>query len=184
MDTDRPAPRPLEEVRLLLNTDDRFRGVDHARDVDALNDFLTRAGSTYVPVPAAADLRPYRAIRDVTRELLIRPSPRTRAAFNAIAREHPMRVEVGERAVRLERSDPSLASAVDRIIGDAIAVVHDAIVTGQWDRLHECDRGDCHWIYYDPTPTMAMRWCSTDPCGNVMKVRAYRARRAAGGSTA
>ena len=56
MDTDRPAPGPLEEVRHLLNSDDRFHGVDHARDVDALNAFLDLAGSAYFELNDTAAL--------------------------------------------------------------------------------------------------------------------------------
>ncbi|MBC2931685.1 CGNR zinc finger domain-containing protein [Nocardioides sp. zg-1228] len=181
MDTDRPAPGALEEVRHLLNTDDRFHGIDHGQDVGSLNRFLARAGSAYAPLPATADLRPYRAFRDVVRDLLLRPSPSTRSAFNDVARRHPVRVEVGEHAARLRWARPSRPAAVERIVGDAVAIVHEAMLTGQWEHLRECQRDDCRWIYYDPTPTHAMRWCSTDPCGNVMKVRAYRARRAADG---
>ena len=184
MVTDRPAPGPLEEVRHVLNSDDRFRGVDHAGDVEALNGFLTLARSTYAPLPASADLEAYRTFRDVTRDLLLHPSTATRDAFNRIARRHPMTVEVGSEAARLRRATPFGRSAVDRIVAESVATVHDAMVTGEWDRLRQCERDDCQWIYYDPTPTQVMKWCSTDPCGNVMKVRAFRARRAADGTPA
>ena len=184
MVTDRPAPGPLEEVRHVLNSDDRFRGVDHAADVEALNGFLVLARSGYASLPASADLETYRAFRDVVRDLLLHPSTATRDAFNRIARSHPVTVEAVEGTVRLRRATSSAQSAVDRIVSESIATVHDAMVTGDWDRLRECERDDCQWIYYDPTPTQVMKWCSTDPCGNVMKVRAFRARRAAGGAPA
>lgn len=185
MDTDRPAPdAALEEVRILLNSDDRFHGVDHAASVAALNGFLVLARSSYAPLPASADLDPYRAFRDATRDLLLRPSDTTRRAFNRIADRHPMTVEVGEVDVHLRRAAGSRRSAVDRVVGESVATVHDAMVTGEWGRLRECERDDCRWIYYDPSPARVMRWCSTDPCGNVMKVRAYRARRAAGDAPA
>lgn len=180
MPTDRPAPGPLEEVRVVLNSDDRFHGVDHAVDGTRLNRFLALAGSAYGPLPASADLAPYRTFRDVTRDLVLHPSAATRDAFNRIAARHPMTVEVREESAHLRRATSAGRSAVDRLVGECIATVHDAMVTGDWDRLRECERDDCRWIYYDPSPTQVMRWCSTDPCGNVMKVRAYRARRAAG----
>ncbi|WP_374455282.1 CGNR zinc finger domain-containing protein [Nocardioides sp.] len=184
MDTDRPAPGPLEEVRIVLNSDDRFHGVDHAEDVRALNRFLVLARSSYAALPASSDLEGYRAFRDVTRDLLLHPSTANRRAFNRIADRHPMTVEVGEDVTRLKRVASAGRSAVERIVGEAVATVHDAMVTGEWGRLRECGRGDCLWIYYDPSPTQVMKWCSTDPCGNVMKVRAYRARRAAGNASA
>lgn len=183
MDTDRPAPGPLEEVRIVLNSDDRFHGVDHASDVGRLNRFLSLAGSAYGPLPRSADLEPYRTFRDVVRELVLDPSTATREAFNRIAARHPMTVEVREGAAHLRRASSSGRSAVDRVVGESVASVHEAMVTGTWQRLRECERDDCRWIYYDPSPTQVMRWCSTDPCGNVMKVRAYRARRAAGGAS-
>jgi predicted RNA-binding Zn ribbon-like protein len=170
----------LEEVRHLLNSDDRFRGVDHTRDVATFNAFLDLAGSTYAHLPASADLAPYRAFRDVTRELLLRPVLAARETFTAIARRYPMTVDMRADGVHLRRAGRSRPSAVDRMIGDAIAVIHEAMLTGDWERLAECERDDCQWIYYDPAPNRGTRWCSTDPCGNVMKVRAYRARRRAG----
>ncbi len=58
MPTDRPAPGPLEEVRVVLNSDDRFHGVDQAVDVARLNRFPALGGSAYGPVPAAGDPAP------------------------------------------------------------------------------------------------------------------------------
>lgn len=184
MVTDRPAPGVLEEVRIVLNSDDRFHRVDHAADVVRLNRFLALAGSTFGPLPRSADLAPYRAFRDVTRELVLSPSTSARDAFNRIAARHPMTVEVRETSAHLRRTPSSGRSAVDRVVGESIASVHAAMVTGDWERLRECERDDCRWIYYDPSPTQVMRWCSTDPCGNVMKVRAFRARKAAAGASA
>ena len=184
MVTDRPAPGPLEEVRHVLNSDDRFRGVDHARDVEALNGFLVLARSSYGALPVSADLGAYRELRDVTRELLLDPSDAARDAFNRIAQRHPVTVEVDEETAHLRYAGPASRSAVDRIVAESIATVHDAMVTGEWTKLRECERDDCQWIYYDPTSTRAMKWCSTDPCGNVMKVRAFRARRASGSTPA
>src|SRR5690349_2315125 len=135
MPTDRPAPGVLEEVRIVLNSDDRFHRVDHAADVVRLNRFLALAGSAYGPLPRSADLEPYRTFRDVNRELVLHPTTAVRDAFNRIAAHHPMTVEVREGAAHLRRAPSAGRAAVDRVVGESIASVHAAMVTGEWQRL-------------------------------------------------
>jgi len=43
-------------------------------------------------------------------------------------------------------------------------------------RLKVCENPDCLWVFYDETRSRTRRWCA-DSCGNLMKVRRFRARR-------
>ncbi|WP_141639042.1 CGNR zinc finger domain-containing protein, partial [Paenibacillus riograndensis] len=39
---------------------------------------------------------------------------------------------------------------------------------------------DCLWVYYDDTRNRSKRYCDDKMCGNLMKVRRFRARKKAG----
>jgi predicted RNA-binding Zn ribbon-like protein len=178
VDPDRPAPGRLELVRHVLNSDDRFHQVDHADDVGALDRYLAHVRPTH-RVAHEEDLQTFRSFRDATRALLLAPSPHVRTTFNEMAARHPVTVRIEEQDLAcLRTAGPAEPRPIDALVGAALEAVHEAVLTGTWSRLHACRRFECGWIYYDSTPRNSMRWCTTDPCGNVMKTRAYRARRA------
>jgi len=43
-------------------------------------------------------------------------------------------------------------------------------------RLKICANDDCRWIFVDESRNRTKRWCDDKCCGNLMKVRAFRAR--------
>ena len=49
------------------------------------------------------------------------------------------------------------------------------LVSADPDRLRVCDNDDCQWVFYDQTRSRTRRWCG-DECGNLLKVRRFRAR--------
>lgn len=46
-------------------------------------------------------------------------------------------------------------------------------------RFRICDNPDCLWVYYDDTRNHSKRFCDDKLCGNLMKVRRFRARKKA-----
>jgi predicted RNA-binding Zn ribbon-like protein len=44
-------------------------------------------------------------------------------------------------------------------------------------RLKKCANPDCSYLFYDATTNLSRRWCFSNVCGNMMHVRAFRARR-------
>lgn len=48
---------------------------------------------------------------------------------------------------------------------------------GNRDRLKACGNPDCSWLFYDDTLNHSRRWCSARACGNLLKVRRFRAER-------
>lgn len=46
-------------------------------------------------------------------------------------------------------------------------------------RIKICDNDDCGWVFFDGSKNKSRRWCDNGACGNIMKVRAYRARKKA-----
>jgi predicted RNA-binding Zn ribbon-like protein len=43
-------------------------------------------------------------------------------------------------------------------------------------RIRICDNPDCLWVFYDDTRSRTKRYCEDTMCGNVMKVRRFRAK--------
>jgi predicted RNA-binding Zn ribbon-like protein len=43
-------------------------------------------------------------------------------------------------------------------------------------RIKICDNDDCRWIFFDESRNRTRRWCDDRMCGNLMKVRRFRAR--------
>jgi predicted RNA-binding Zn ribbon-like protein len=57
----------------------------------------------------------------------------------------------------------------------AVSVV-DLIAEGHPERLKGCSNPDCSWLFYDDSQNRTRRWCSARACGNLLKVRRFRAR--------
>lgn len=67
--------------------------------------------------------------------------------------------------------------------GHILAIVANAIASGEWSRLKTC--GDCQWAFYDHTRNGNKRWCGMSKggpdgraCGTIAKVTAFRMRAA------
>lgn len=43
-------------------------------------------------------------------------------------------------------------------------------------RLRRCANPDCSYLFYDESDNRSRRWCFTNVCGNLMHVRAFRAK--------
>jgi predicted RNA-binding Zn ribbon-like protein len=80
--------------------------------------------------------------------------------------------------VRLELDDGGrLGFAADDPLAHVVAVAFEAMLEGTWPRLKACR--NCKWAFYDYSKNRAASWCSMQLCGNRLKTRAYRSRRAA-----
>ncbi len=44
------------------------------------------------------------------------------------------------------------------------------------ERLKVCANPDCHWAFLDQSHNLSRRWCRQWACGNLVKVRQFRAR--------
>jgi predicted RNA-binding Zn ribbon-like protein len=71
---------------------------------------------------------------------------------------------------------------VARAVGSVLAAVANAMREGTWPRMKACRRDACRWLFYDHSRNRASSWCSMAICGNRVKTRAYRRRRAQRGS--
>lgn len=61
-------------------------------------------------------------------------------------------------------------------LGQVVAELNHLAETAQLDRLKMCESPECQWVFFDRTKPANRRWCSSDVCGNRVKVRAFRER--------
>ncbi|MBT0992815.1 CGNR zinc finger domain-containing protein [Cellulomonas sp. DKR-3] len=144
------APGRLERVRALLNTDDRFHGVE-------------RLGAQ-----APAGLR---ELRDGLRAYVVAGE---QEALDRVAAGHRLVLRVTADGPALVPSDEE-----DHVAGLLVDVLEEHRA-GRLQRLKACANPACQWVYYDASRNRSGRWCSMGECGDVMKARAYRARSRAG----
>jgi predicted RNA-binding Zn ribbon-like protein len=196
---------PLLRVQAFVDTVDREAGTDilaHATEARAwlaeaglLGPGAAPAGPGSGPPagsgsgPAAGwpdpgdDLRLAREARESLRALIRHNSDgqplsgEELAPLEAVLREAQPRLEVtAEGQVRL---GPASAAGrlADGLLG-LLLIVRDAQADGTWERLKLCGNPDCRWAFYDRSHSRRGAWCDMATCGNRLKNRNLRARRA------
>ncbi|GAA2138542.1 hypothetical protein GCM10009844_06630 [Nocardioides koreensis] len=173
----RVAPDDLEDLRAFLNSDNRFYGVDMLRLHEHRLLFFARA----LPDFDIGDIDERGwvrliELRDAIRAL-VAGEPGAADRLTDVAAAHAVRVAVQELGGALRaRLVPAGTRPELPIAAAALTALQAAVQDGRLSRLRVCQRPDCGWVYYDGSKNRSARWCSSDPCGDVMKARAYRSR--------
>ena len=74
------------------------------------------------------------------------------------------------------QNGPALGAKGANRLGRVLAELNRLAETEQLDRLKMCESPECQWVFFDRTKPANRRWCSSDVCGNRVKVRAFRER--------
>ncbi len=169
-DLPKAAPEPLRIVQLFLNTKDHEHGREWLGTPAELNAWLGERGFRAVADDKA--LARVRRVRSALHKLLLGElEDSVLATLEREAKHAPLRVTFdGGELVPVGRG-------VDAFLARLFAVVHDAMRDGSWQRLKGCR--NCHWVFYDESKNRSATWCSMELCGNRLKTKRYRARRAA-----
>jgi len=176
-----PAAGQLELVKAFLNTRDIEGGSDELDTTEHARRWLIR--NRLVPpdvVVDATDREGLIEVRQAIHELVVSsggPTMDRRAV--AVLNEAARRIRLG---VRLHPDDGyrlmAEGSGIDRPIGELLVRVMSAMADGSWPRLKVCANDACGRAFQDGSRNRSGRWCSMASCGNRMKGRAYRRRRA------
>ena len=173
-----PAPGRLELLRTFMNTVDLEGGEDDFSSAEVLAEWLAARGLLAPGTRLSeADRRSAIAFRETVREVLEANAGHGRGAdaverLNRTAERVPLRVRIGT-ASALE---PQEGRGIDTAIGRFLAIIHESITQGTWQRLKVCRNDICRWAFYDSSRNRSGAWCTMAICGNRMKGRTFRRR--------
>ena len=181
------APPPLLLVQAYVNTLDLDLRTDILAYGDEAQAWLADAGLRDPAQPdLTADLELARTFRESLRAMIARNSggpPLTEAGLRPlehVTSEAAPRLEVtAECQVELAWGDDA-QRLVDGLAG-LLLTIRDAQADGSWDRMKLCGNPDCLWAFYDRSHSRQGAWCDMASCGNRLKNRNLRARRAQAG---
>jgi len=188
---DKLAPMPLLLVQAFVDTLDQDLGTDIFAQPDQARAWLAEAGLR-IPDPDRPDpgftddLRLAREARESIRALIGRTTgsePLTAddlAPLEQVLDQDQLRLDVAvDGQVRLRPALPARTLA-DGLLA-LLLIIRDAQADGSWDRLKLCGNPDCRWAFYDRSHSRRGAWCDMATCGNRLKNRNLRARRAQAG---
>ena len=180
------APPPLLLVQAFVNTLDLDLRTDVLARADEARVWLADAGLRdpgQAETDFAADLRLARDVRESLRAMIAHNTdgkPLTEAELRTLRQvttEAAPRIEVtADGQVRLETGDGP-GRLADGLAG-LLLTIRDAQADGSWDRMKLCGNPDCLWAFYDRSRSRRGAWCEMASCGNKLKNRNLRARRA------
>jgi predicted RNA-binding Zn ribbon-like protein len=72
------------------------------------------------------------------------------------------------------------AAALDRMLWSIAHSGAEYLTAGDLSRLRECGGEECGWLFEDTSKNRSRQWCVMQDCGNLEKVRRFRARQQRG----
>lgn len=174
-------PDGLEVVADFVNTRDLEPGTDDIATPETLRAWLVARGLLAADATLTSE--------DVARAAKIREAIRTLALHNngepvEVSASKTVLDDAARSAGFTLRFSPDRAdlvpdaSGVAGAMGRIVSVVAGAMAAGTWERLKTCANDECRWIFFDRARNHSRRWCSMEVCGNRIKARSFRARRA------
>lgn len=156
---------------------------DRLNRPDWLPKFLRHWGITAPPPPTAAELaalKELRALLQSMTETLVAGAPLPEAGLarlNAALAGGPVvrRIVESDKGRRLEYLP--LRHDWPQVMAEIAASFGRTLAEGESARVRICENPDCLWVFYDDTRNRTKRFCDEKGCGNLMKVRRFRARR-------
>jgi predicted RNA-binding Zn ribbon-like protein len=174
-----PAPVSLQRVQSFLNT--RSAGLPVKPDLLAspasANRWLRTLEWPRTPRLTADDLTPLRELREALQAQL-----EAGPDVPATAHQPDLAHHLDQLRWKMTLKDGRLALSADGAGWHQIAgtVISDILVAQQhelWPRLKACRNRVCSVIFYDSSKNQARVWHNTAVCGNLINLRASRARR-------
>jgi predicted RNA-binding Zn ribbon-like protein len=159
--------------------------VDHLDEPGWLTGLLERWGFGDVAAPSPAQRKQLLRIRALLRRMITAiavdeaPSSRDVEELDRflVGRSYHRRLGQEDGAFGLELVPSRRDWAW--VLSEIAASFGELLVEGERERVKLCENPECQWAFYDTTKNRRRRWCNPAQCGNVFKVRQFRARRRA-----
>lgn len=155
-------------------------GRDLLEDEGWLNDFLERWGYSTAAAADAASLVDLRRLMRRIVETVARggrPARADLARLNASLRGGRLAPVLAADGPEFElRLVPGKRDAAS-VRAELAAALAELLANGEPERLKVCDNPGCRFAFYDASRNRSRRWCSHTTCGNLDKVKRFRARR-------
>ncbi len=100
-------------------------------------------------------------------------------ALNKILSEGAVIRQVSGQDGRFEFNLVPIGRQWENVEAEIAASFARLLTEGDPSRIRICDNPSCLWVYYDDTRNRSKRYCDDKMCGNLMKVRRFRARKKA-----
>jgi predicted RNA-binding Zn ribbon-like protein len=175
-----PAPGELELVRQFVNTFDVEANWEAFASPAEMSAWMAERGL----LPAGRrltdrDLADARELREALRDVLAANAGHAdgadaRRRLDRITARYPLRMRMNGGARLDDDEGRGIAPAVARLLG----TIYEAMTLGTWERLKVCRNDECAWAFYDHSRNHSGAWCTMAICGNRIKGRAFRKRRA------
>lgn len=149
--------------------------------------FLTRCGIAGESSVRESELTELVGLRRRLRRLLdaqTMPIATDLASFNRILAAVPMRWHLTTQhssSQRLQRRLVLNESGWRAAMAEIVSSYVELVVSGDLPRVKKCGNPNCSFLFFDSTRNATRRWCDSNMCGNLVKVRLYRSRRRATG---
>ena len=143
--------------------------------------FPWRGSLAQVPLPVVRDkLKELRVLLRRMAEDFSRRKPlggKDLERLNHILENSPQINKVGlsgrTYTLRYQPRTPGIQS----MLADMATSFAEVLVHGEPGRIKICQNPDCLWVFYDNSKNRTRKWCeNATGCGNLMKVRMFRAR--------
>jgi predicted RNA-binding Zn ribbon-like protein len=100
--------------------------------------------------------------------------------LNAFLEKADVRHRVKASAGELRLETIPLVDDHEALVGSIALSAAEFFASGDRQRLKICGNPGCRWVFYDSSKNRSRRWCDSNLCGNLFKVRRYRSRHRTG----
>jgi predicted RNA-binding Zn ribbon-like protein len=171
--------------------------IEHLRDYGEVTAWAQRAGAVSAraaaglrrraaqrPRDAARALRRARVLREVIYRVFAAIAQHRRPPAEDLARLHTAQATAlrkgaphwGGSGITIHW--PEDPSDLERPLYPIALAAGALVASPPLGRLRQCGNHPCGWLFIDTSRSGTRRWCSTEECGNISRVRRFRARRA------
>ena len=172
------APISLQRVQSFLNTRSSGRPAepDLLDSPKSANSWLRALDWPTRPRLSTNDLTPLKELRQALQSEVETSRDSTEQAHHSdLARQ------LAKLDWRLKLADGQLALAVEgagwrQVAGTVLSDILVAQQHGLWHRLKACRNQPCSVVFYDSSKNQSRVWHNTSDCGNLINLRAARAR--------